>query len=198
MRMAMVYKIIPPRHPLYRASMKKGSGLRSQKTSPPHIEIPSLIGLVYRPAGDKRGRTESVVPSLFLPSPLSSRLLSSCLTSFVAITSPHPRCVFPSRRCLQRVHQSQLPPESPPPRLVGGNSAHARSVPLPLHPQPPSASGPHPLLSVFLLPLTSPDTDTPLLQSPHLSFGLQHRLPEALPESHPQLCTRTPEGHRGP
>ena len=56
------------------------------------------------------------------------------------------------------------------PRAWLGVTAHAPSAPLPLHPHPPSASGPRPLLSVSFSPITSPDTDTPLLQFPRFQL----------------------------
>lgn len=109
-----------------------------------------------------------VFPSLSLPWLCFISLLPSpSLTSFsVAISSPHPRCLYPSHRCLQPFYQCKQPlsVSAPAPQLRVTQRMRCRR---------PSLSTPIPRrrlglvpFSVSFAPITSLDTDTPLRQFP--------------------------------
>lgn len=183
-----VYKIIPLRHP-FPICDEHGEGVRSEISErrkhwkPHYTETPALTGLVCGPAGRlyPRGRDKKELYSLSHPSPCPCL----CFISFCLDVS-HPFS-WPSLLSLSTLRVYSLHddvasslfikarslPVSPPPRLVGGITAHAPSAPLLLHPHPLSASGPRPLLS------PSPPPSVPPTLTPHyssltsLSFGPQ-------------------------
>nr|XP_008534474.1 PREDICTED: CAP-Gly domain-containing linker protein 3 [Equus przewalskii] len=171
--------------------MEKGPGVRSQReeapitTTPlnpcPHCPGLQACGKALSQGDGRKERRPLSHPFFFALVPASSL---SCLhvshPSWLSLLPLPILRVYPLPVAASSlfINVSSLP-VSPPPRLVGGNTAHALSAPLPLQSHPPSASGPRPLLSVSLSsPVTFPDTDTHYSCLPSLSFGLQPRWPE--------------------
>lgn len=101
-----------------------------------------------------------------------SLLLSPSLTSFLVAISSSPSSVslplpfLPAAFSSMRTASRCLRPRA----WLGVTRRMRCQRPSLSTPIPPSASGPHPLLSVSFSPITSPDTDTPLLQFPRFQL----------------------------
>ena len=180
-----LYKTFPLRPHLSRANMEKRSSLTRprEKTPLTGTETPALTGLVCRPAGKALSQREGLCPfsqdsateqSLHRSPPSPSLTFSwwPFLLPVLGVSS------LPIAACSLFINANSLA-LSPPPRLVGGDTAHAPSAPLPLHPHPHRRR-------LGLIPFSLSPSPPSLLQTltphyssfPGFSFGLQPHPPE--------------------